>query len=222
MNKWSTRLASLALQVALIDQAPAQSPPAPDAVRTIGTCAAVETTATNVETTIGLRAVGSCEAGAVGKPTCTAEIVPSAADIILDVADTNNVPQCLSLTGDNSDSCTATQNGPVVFQSQRQATQSFTASSGSVRMTTMIRQIKVQQTTTDLPAAPSFPLNAGRLFDVLKHRSSVAVRLECTMVDGDHRIFAIAGDADLSPNIRFVSKNSSEPTFDILTYRVTP
>jgi hypothetical protein len=32
----------------------------------------------------------------------------------------------------------------------------------------------------------------------------------------------IVGDADLSPNIRFVSKNSPEPTFDILTYRVVP
>jgi len=30
-----------------------------------------------------------------------------------------------------------------------------------------------------------------------------------------------AAAADLSPNIRFVSKNSAEPTFDILTYRVT-
>jgi len=29
------------------------------------------------------------------------------------------------------------------------------------------------------------------------------------------------GEADLSPNIRFVAKNSSEPAFAILTYRVT-
>jgi hypothetical protein len=35
-------------------------------------------------------------------------------------------------------------------------------------------------------------------------------------------IFPIVGGADLSPNLRFVSKNSSEPTFDILTYRVMP
>ena len=42
------------------------------------------------------------------------------------------------------------------------------------------------------------------------------------MADGDQRTFPIVGEADLSQNIRFVSKNSSEPTFDILTYRVTP
>jgi hypothetical protein len=86
----------------------------------------------------------------------------------------------------------------------------------------MIRQIRVQQTTIDLPPTPKFPLNAGRLFDVLKSRSSVAARLECSMADGDQRIFPIVGSADLSPNIRFVSKNSAEPTFEILTYRVTP
>jgi len=32
----------------------------------------------------------------------------------------------------------------------------------------------------------------------------------------------MVGDTDLSTNIRFVSKNSSEPTFDVLTYRVMP
>ena len=42
------------------------------------------------------------------------------------------------------------------------------------------------------------------------------------MANGDQRIFPIVDDADLSPNIRFVSKNSSEPTFEILTYRVMP
>jgi hypothetical protein len=86
----------------------------------------------------------------------------------------------------------------------------------------MIRQKRVQQTTADLPPSARFPLNAGRLFDVLRNRSSVAARLECAMADGDHRIFPIVGEADLSPNIRFVAKNSSEPAFDILTYRVTP
>jgi hypothetical protein len=41
------------------------------------------------------------------------------------------------------------------------------------------------------------------------------------MADGDERIFPIVGEANLSPNIQFVSKNSSERAFDILTYRVT-
>ncbi len=86
----------------------------------------------------------------------------------------------------------------------------------------MVRQKRVQQATTDLPPTARFPLNAGRLFDVLRNRSSIAARLECAMADGDQRIFPLAGEVDLSPNIRFVSKNSSEPTFDILTYRVTP
>jgi len=52
--------------------------------------------------------------------------------------------------------------------------------------------------------------------------SENAARLECSMADGDQRIFPIVGEADLSPNIRFVSKNTSEPTFNILIYRVTP
>ena len=42
------------------------------------------------------------------------------------------------------------------------------------------------------------------------------------MADGDQRIFPIVGNADLSPQIRFVSKNSAEPAYEVLTYRVTP
>jgi hypothetical protein len=222
MNNWTTRLASLALLAALTDQAFAQSPPGPVGFKTIGTCIAIQTNASSVETPIALRAVGSCEAAAPGRPSCTAEIVPTGTDVILDVSDRDYLPQCLGLTGDDSGSCLSAQNGPVIFQSQKHATQSFTVGSDRVRMTTMIRQIRVAQTTADLPPTQKFPLNAGRLFDVLKSRSSVAARLECSMADGDQRIFPIVGDADLSPNIHFVSKNSSEPTFEILTYRVTP
>jgi hypothetical protein len=126
----------------------------------------------------------------------------------------------LTLTGE--DQCAYVQNGPLIFQSQRRATQSFTAGSARVRMTTTIRQKRLQQTATDLPPSARFPLNAGRWFDVLRNRSSAAARLECSMVDGDQMIFPIVGEADLSPNLRFVSKNSSEPTFDVLTYRVMP
>ena len=50
----------------------------------------------------------------------------------------------------------------------------------------------------------------------------MAVRLECAMAGGDQMIFPIVGEADLSPNLRFIAKNSSEPAFDILTYRVMP
>jgi hypothetical protein len=58
----------------------------------------------------------------------------------------------------------------------------------------MVRQKKVQQTTADLPPTPGFPLNPGRLLDVL--RSRAAAQLQCAMADGDQRIFPIAGEAD--------------------------
>jgi hypothetical protein len=166
--------------------------------------------------------VGSCETTAEGTLTCAVEIVPTSPDTILDVNDNAGTPQCLKLISGDNDPCAIVQNGPVIFQSQRHATQSFSSPLGRVRMTTMIRQKRVQQTTNDLPPTAKFPLNSGRLFDVLRNRSSVAARLECSMADGDQRIFPIVGEADLSPNIRFVSKNSSEPIFDILTYRVSP
>jgi hypothetical protein len=73
-----------------------------------------------------------------------------------------------------------------------------------------------------MPSKRLAPASAGRLFDVHRNRTSVAARLECSMADGDQRIFPIVAEADLSPNIRFVSKNLSEPSFDILTYRVAP
>ena len=113
------------------------------------------------------------------------------------------------------------QNSPVIFQSEKHATQSFSAVSDRVRMTTMLRQREQRQVTSDLPPSAKFPLNRGRLFDVLRNKSAVSARLECAMADGDQRIFPIVGEADLSPGIRFVSKNSSDPTFDVLTYRVT-
>ena len=204
MNTWAAPLASLALLATLVDPAPAQSRLQPSTVKPIGTCIAIQTSRTTVELPIGLRATGSCETPEGGARSCTVEIVPSAPDIVLDVNDNYGTPQCLRLTGD--DPCTFVQNGPVIFQSQRHATQSFSAGSDRVRMTTMICQKQVQQTTVDLPPTTRFPLNAGRFFDVLRDRSSVAVRLECSMADGDHRIFPVVGDADLSQRIHFVSK----------------
>jgi hypothetical protein len=169
---------------------------------------------------MGLRAEGSCQTAEGGPQNCTAKVVPTGPDIILDVNDSSGIPGCLALMA--GDPCDFAQNGPVIFQSQRSATQSFSASGYAVRMTTMIRQKRLQQTTTDLPPSARFPLNPGRLFDVLRNRYAIAARLECAMADGDQRIFSIVGDTDLSTNIRFVSKNSSEPTFDVLTYRVMP
>jgi hypothetical protein len=218
MNMWISRLASLAMLVAFVDEMHAQ--PVPDAIKTIGTCVAIQTNVTTVVTPLGLRATGSCEAPQGDTRTCTVEIVPSGPDIILDVNDSDGIPQCLVLAGD--DPCAYVDNGPLIFQSQTRATQTFNAGSDRVRMTTSVRQKRVQKTATDLPPSARFPLNAGHLFDVLRNRSSVAARLECSMADGDRMIFPIAGEADLSPNLRFVSKNSSEPAFDILTYRVMP
>ena len=217
---WISRLASLAMLVAFLDQTHAQSRPESDAIRTIGSCVAIQTKVTTVETPVGLRASGSCEAPQGDTRTCTAEIVPTGPDIVLDTNDNDGIPQCLVLAGD--DPCAYVQNGPLIFQSQTRATQSFNAGSDRVRLTTSVRQKRVQQTAADLPPSARFPLNAGHSFDVLRNRSSVAVRLECAMAGGDQMIFPIVGETDLSPNLRFVAKNSSEPAFDILTYRVMP
>jgi hypothetical protein len=61
MKNWAVLFASLALMSAFVEHAPAQSRPTADAVKTIGTCIAIQTNATAIETPIGLRAVGSCE-----------------------------------------------------------------------------------------------------------------------------------------------------------------
>ncbi len=61
MNSWTNRLALLALLGVGVDQAGAQSRP-PDAIKSVGTCVAIQTKATTVETPIGLRAEGSCAA----------------------------------------------------------------------------------------------------------------------------------------------------------------
>jgi len=220
MSKWISSFVSLATLVAFVDLAQAQSRPAPEAFKTIGSCVAIQTNVTTVESPLDLRAEGSCEAPQADTRTCTAEIVATGPGIILDVNDNDGVPQCLILTGD--DPCALVENGPLIFQSQTRATQSFNAGSDRVRMTATIRQKRVQQTAADLPPSARFPLNAGQLFDVLRNRSAAAARLECAMADGDQLIFPIVGEADLSPNLRFVAKNSSDPAFDILTYRVMP
>ena len=221
VNDVTSLLAALVLLAAFADQARAQAQKEPNAIETIGTCVAIQTNVTTVETPIGLQAEGSCEASADERHlSCTVEIVPTGPGIILDVNDNTGVPRCDRLSGD--DPCASMQNGPLIFQSDRRATQSFSAYTDRVRVTTRVRQLKVQQTFVDLPPSARFPLVGGRLFDVLRNHSSASARLECSMADGDQRIYPIVGEADLSPNIRFVSKNSSEPSFDILTYRPTP
>lgn len=192
-----------------------QSPPGAAAV---GSCVLIQTAATPMESPVGLRAAGSCEIVEGGNGLCTAQIVPSGPDLVLDVTDNTGVPQCLRLAGD--DPCTFVQNGPVIFQSDRQASQSFSAGSHQVRMTAMVRQKRLQQTIADLPPGPRFTLHAGLSFDVIRNKSSVAARLECTMANGDQRIFPIVGESNPGPNIVFVSRNTSDPMFDILTYRV--
>jgi hypothetical protein len=146
--------------------------------------------------------------------------VPTGSDLILDVTNTDSLASCLPADGD--DPCAQIQSGPITFQSERQATQTYSAYVGRARMTVAIRQKRLDRQWHDRPPTERFPLIAGRMFDVLKYRSAAAARLQCTMADGDQRIFPIVGNADLSPQIRFVARNSAEPAYEVLTYRVTP
>ena len=208
VRQWISALVLLTLTV-LFDQAIGQ---------TIGTCVVIQSKAETAQVPIDLKAVASCET--VGMPAaCRVEIVPTAPDLILDVNDVGTV-DCVRLT-DETDPCLSVDSGPLIFHSQQRATQYFSGGSDRVRMTALVRQKRLRQTTIDQRPSEKFALVIGETFDVLKEHSSAAVRLECSMVDGDETIFPIVGEADLSPKIQFVSKNSSERAFDILTYRVT-
>lgn len=221
MDDWKGVFAALGLFVLLIDQSLAQSQPALVPKKTIGSCAVVQTVATRTEMPIELRAGGSCETATSGARMCTVEVQPTGQDIVLDANDRDAVPQCMGMSG--QDPCAYVRNGPLIFQSMTRATQSFRLDTEEqVRMTVVVRQKRVQQSTADLPPGVKFPLIVGDLFDVRRDRAAIDARLQCTMVDGDDRIFPLVGEADPSSNIRFVSKNSSEPTFDIWTFRVTP
>lgn len=212
-------IAAFALLGALADQAPAQQPASQDA-KQVGTCVAILTDLATAEAPTGLQAYGTCTTAVGGNRSCTAEIVPTGPDVILDVTNTDSLASCLAADGD--DPCAQIQSGPIIFQSERHATQTYSAYVGRAHMTVAIRQKRLQQQWHDQPPTERFPLIAGRMFDVLKYRTAAAARLQCTMADGDQRIFPLIGDADLSPQIRFVSKNSAEPAFEVLTYRVMP
>jgi hypothetical protein len=220
MNHRLIPFAAFALLGALADQAPAQQAGAQDAGKQIGTCVVILTDATRTETPIALQAYGTCTTAEGGDRTCTATIVPTGSDLILDVTNTDSLPSCLPADGD--DPCAQIQSGPITFQSERQATQTYSAYVGRARMTVAIRQKRLDRQWHDRPPTERFPLIAGRMFDVLKYRSAAAARLQCTMADGDQRIFPIVGNADLSPQIRFVARNSAEPAYEVLTYRVAP
>ena len=220
MNDRLIPFVALVLLGALADQAPAQQPAPPDGAKQIGTCVVILTDVSTTETPTGLQAYGTCTTAQGGDRSCTAEIVPTGSDLILDVTNTDSLASCLPADGD--DPCAQIQSGPIIFQSERQAIQTYSAYVGRARMTVSIRQMRLHQQWHDQPPSEQFPLIAGRVFDVLKYRSAAAARLQCTMADGDQRIFPIVGDADLSPQIRFVSKNSAEPAYEVLTYRVTP
>ena len=71
MNNRIRSFISLAMLAAFVDQAHAQSPPAPDAIKTIGSCVAIQTNVMTVETPLGLRAEGSCEASQGDTRGCT-------------------------------------------------------------------------------------------------------------------------------------------------------
>ena len=220
MNASLIRFAAIALLGSLANEAPAQTKPAPEMPQPIGTCVVIQTDLATTQLPTGLQAYGSCTTSDGGERTCTAEIIPNGADMILDVTDTDNLASCQKVDGD--DPCAQIQSGPVIFQSDRHATQTYGAYVGRARMTVTVRQKRVEQQWHDRPPGESFPLVPGRMFDVLKYRSAAAARLQCKMTDGDQRILPLAGNADLSPQIRFVSKNSSEPAFEVFTYRVTP
>jgi len=212
--------AAVALLGVLADGASAQQPVPQNAGKQIGTCVVILTDVTTTETPTGLQAYGSCTTADGGSRSCTATVVPTGPDVILDVTNTDSLASCLPADGD--DPCAQIQSGPVMFQSERQATQTYSAYVGRARMTVAIRQKRLHQQWNDRPPTERFPLIAGQLFDVLKYRSAAAARLQCTMADGDQRIFPVVGNADLSPQIRFVSKNSAEPAYEVLTYRVAP
>lgn len=220
MNIRPITFAAIVLLGSLADKALAQTKPAAEAAQPIGSCVVIQTDQTNTQLPTGLQAYGSCTTSDGGERTCTAEVVPTAADMILDVTDGSNLPSCQKVDGD--DPCAQIQSGPVIFQSERHATQTYSAYVGRARMTVTVRQKRVEQQWHDRPPGESFPLVPGRMFDVLKYRSAAAARLQCRMTDGDQRILPLAGNADLSPQIRFVSKNSVEPAFEVFTYRVTP
>jgi hypothetical protein len=220
MNNRLIPLATLALLGSLAAEASAQTKPAAEAPQPIGTCVLIQTDLTTNQLPTGLQAYGSCTTSEGGERSCTAEVVPTAADMILDVTDTDNLASCQKVEGD--DPCAQIQSGPVIFQSDRHATQTYGAYVGRARMTVTVRQKRVEQQWHDRPPGEPFPLVPGRMFDVLKYRSAAAARLQCKMNDGDQRIFPLAGNTDLSPQIRFVSKNSTEPAFEVFTYRVTP
>jgi len=220
MNHRLIPLAAFALFGALADGASAQQPAPPDGARQLGTCVVILTDLTTTETPTGLPAYGTCITADGSNRSCTATIVPTGPDVILDVTNVDSLASCLPADGD--DPCAQIQSGPIMFQSERHATQTYSAYVGRARMTVAIRQKRLQQQWHDRPPTERFPLIAGRMFDVLMYRSAAAARLQCSMADGDQRIFPIAGNADLSPQIRFVSKNSAEPAYEVITYRVTP
>ena len=81
MHRSTITFALLGLASGLLGQAVAQPRPQPAAKAPIGSCVAVQTIASSTQTPIGLMAVGACRiAEGAGTRSCTAEIVPTAAD----------------------------------------------------------------------------------------------------------------------------------------------
>ena len=133
MNHRLIPFAAFALLGALADGASAQQPAPPDGAKQIGTCVVVLTDVSTTETPTGLQAYGTCTTAEGGDRSCTATIVPTGPDVILDVSSTDSLASCLPADGD--DPCAQIQSGPIIFQSERQATQTYSAYVGRARMT---------------------------------------------------------------------------------------
>lgn len=181
-------------------------------------CVVVETNRSTTTTPVQGEAVAGCETGGGGVKHCSVGVAPNQPDYILNTAIDRNGPySCVKLDGDNP--CAFVQPSPIIFNSERSATRTFTTNSDRVLVIQSIPQLKLEQKFEDFPQKPRW-LYTETKFSIAIKKSMFSARLECTLTTGDQVIYPVVEGKDLSDKIKFVSKNASDPALEIYTYQV--
>jgi hypothetical protein len=188
---------------------------------TFATCDVRQVITKTVKTKVAAQASGSCDTGGGGVKSCQASVGATAPNYTLDSNDTHNACYKLPDGGDNP--CAFVQYGPVIFASERSASQIFTTNSGRVTVQLNVGQFEtVQVLDSDTVVQSNLQLITGRQFVVKRTKvANSTVSLECKKPNGDQFINLIPGDDNSGGRIKQVSVENGG-AFDLYILQVVP
>lgn len=154
------------------------------------TCNVWQVTTKTIREKVPATAAASCDTGGGGVKGCNVSVGATQPGYTLDNNDTKNA--CYRLDGDNP--CAFVQYGPVIFNSETQASQSFTTNSDRVTLQLSVGQFKKTDVVdSEKIIQPNLRLIVGETLVVKRLKAAASVRLECKKKSGGSFINEVPG-----------------------------